>query len=165
MSTNFYTLYREWQYKKITPRIIIERFIEGDPEFDLIDYRVFCSHGIPQLIQVEIDTYSNHTRAFYDIGWKRQPYTYNYPLTEKQVPRPKKINEMLEIASQLTNSLNFCRVDFYIENEKIIVGELTFTPIAGYALFQPIDFDFELGELIDLKSISTKSRVSSLIKE
>jgi len=152
LNTNFYKISREWQYKNIKPRILIEKYIQGDPELDLVDYRFFCKNGNPQIIQTEIDTYSNHTRAFFDTDWHQLPFSYNYPITKKVVPRPWNFEQMLQIAKNLTNDFHFCRVDLYNNDGNIIFGEMTFTPYAGFANFTPKEYDLILGNLFDLNS-------------
>lgn len=150
MSQNFYRRFREWHYKDIKPKIIIEQFIEGDPDFDLVDYRVFCINGKPQIIQVEVNTYTYHTRGFFDLNWNNLNFTYKYPLTNKRVPRPEQLPEMLQLSSQLTENIRFCRVDFLINEKKLTFGEMTFIPFAGYANFEPKSYDMYLGKLIPI---------------
>lgn len=150
LRSDFYRVYREWQYKDASPRIFIEKYIDCDPNYGLVDYRVFCKHGEPQLIQIELNTYTNHTRGFYSINWERLPFTYNYPFAEVLLPKPSNLEEMLSVASRLTQDLHFCRVDFFDEKSKLLISEMTFTPIAGFAVFEPKHYDYELGTLIDL---------------
>lgn len=150
MKCNFYERFREWQYKNIKPKILFERYIHGDPDLDLIDYRIFCREGQPQIIQVELNTYTIHTRAFFDINWNNLNFSYNYPLTYKHVSRPEKFTEMLNMAAALSKDLRFCRVDFFIENHRLIFGEITITPVAGFAAFSPKEYDLKLGKLIPI---------------
>ncbi len=152
LNTNYYELSREWQYKNVKPKILIEKYIQGDDELDLVDYRIFCKNGIPQLVQTEIDTYSNHTRAFFDIEWHQLPFSYNYPITKKVVRKPRNFEEMMEISEKLTKDFHFCRVDFYNNDGNIIFGEMTFTPYSGFANFTPKEYDLKLGNLFDLNS-------------
>ena len=45
--------------------------------------------------------------------------------------KPSGLNKMLDIASVLSKDFPFVRVDFYLLGERIVFGELTFTPAAG----------------------------------
>lgn len=150
LSQNYYNGWREWQYKNIVPRIIIEEYLEGDPELDLVDYRVFCTNGEPQIIQVELNTHTHHTRGFFDRNWNNLRFSYNYPQINIEMPRPELLSEMLFLSSRLSANLKFCRVDFFINQDKLIFGEMTFTPVAGFAHFEPRSFDLILGKLIPI---------------
>lgn len=151
LASDFYKIYREWQYKGMKPKIIIERYIEAGGDYGLVDYRVFCKHGKPMLIQVELNTYTNHTRGFYTTNWERLPFTYNYPMAEQELPKPINLEQMLMASSLLTKDLHFCRVDFFNEKGILLVSEMTFTPIAGFAMFEPKEYDQILGDLVEIK--------------
>lgn len=55
---------------------------------------------------------------------------------------------MVEIAKKLSEDFNFVRVDFYIINNKVYLGELTFTPADGFQIFKNRDCDLKLGKLL-----------------
>ena len=42
LKRNFYYYGREWPYKNVKPRIIIEKYMEDNIQKDLIDYKSFC---------------------------------------------------------------------------------------------------------------------------
>lgn len=149
MHQNFYKRFREWQYKRINPKIIIEKYIENSTKYGLIDYKVYCNQGKPRIIQIDVCRFTHHKRAFFDINWNRLNFTYKYPNLKESVVKPKLLDEMLEKASQLSGPLKFCRVDFYIDCEKLIFGEITFTPEAGFAHFTPQEVDTNLGQLLN----------------
>jgi len=44
--------------------------------------------------------------------------------------KPKFMNEMLTCAKKLAQPFPFVRVDFYVNDNKIIFGEMTFSPSA-----------------------------------
>ena len=49
-----------------------------------------------------------------------------------------------------TQGFRFVRVDFYNINGKIYFGELTLYPGNGWEEFEPLDWDYKLGEWINL---------------
>jgi glutathione synthase/RimK-type ligase-like ATP-grasp enzyme len=54
---------------------------------------------------------------------------------------------MVEIAEFIAEKAvgdDFIRVDFYLSNGKIYLGELTFTPEGGRAKFEPRQVDIDL---------------------
>ena len=46
--------------------------------------------------------------------------------------RPKQLDEMIDIAKSLSKNIPCLRVDLYLCNDKIYIGELTFSHFAGW---------------------------------
>ena len=148
MKSNHYYHGKEWAYKNIKPRIICEKLIKGignSPN----DYKVFCFNGKPELVQVDVDRFSNHKRSLFDLNWNVIDVNYTYPRCDF-VKRPKSLRDMLEYAKKLSLGFPFVRVDFYYENGQILFGEMTFYPDSGYNKFIPKNFDEYLGTLLEL---------------
>lgn len=143
---NFYHVHREWQYRNIKPKVLVEQYIPGDKEFGLLDYKFFCFDGKPTYIQVDVDRFSGHKRVMFDTDWNKLDFSIIYPQSNKLIPKPKRLKEMVFLAERLSSQIPFCRVDFYCIETKIIFGEITFTPEAGYAVFLPDRFDREFGD-------------------
>lgn len=151
ISTNFYQFYREWQYKNIKPKILVEQLINANSVFGLIEYKIFCFSGKPTIIQLNLNRFTDLSLQFYDVEWERLPISLeHYTYSTKDVPKPTNLDELLTVAKQLSAGLRFCRVDLYNEDGKIYFGELTLTPNAGVKKIEPFEFDLELGKLINL---------------
>ena len=152
MKNNFYYNYREWPYKNIKPRIIIEEFIGSN----LTDYRFYCFNGKVELIYMYINETKDMDKPepikcnIYDRNWNLQNFHQNSLPTKEKYECPEKINEMIEIAEKLSKETKFLRVDMYIKDEKILFGELTFFPGAGFSKFYPESIDEELGKKLIL---------------
>jgi len=137
----------ETQYDGIDPVILIERFMTDDHYDHPLDYKFFCFHGEPWFIQVDIDRFGHHKRNIYDAAWRLAPFELHYR-NGRDIPRPNKLDEMLEIARKLSADFEFCRVDLYLLNdEQILFGEITLYPGGGFERFFPRQWDFKLGEL------------------
>ena len=103
---------RRW-YASIPPRILVERFIEDRTYGVPLDFKIWVFHGIAQFVQVDFDRFSTHTRTFYDRHWRRQRWGVGFPLGP-DVARPRKLDEMFEVAEQLASfDPDFVRVDLY----------------------------------------------------
>ena len=48
------------------------------------------------------------------------------------LPKPTNYEQLFKYARILAKPFAFVRVDFYLERGKVIFGELTFTPSAGF---------------------------------
>lgn len=148
---------REWAYTGITkPRIIVEEFLENpvEPEAGISDYKILCFGGVPKIIIYDCDRYIEHRRNVYDTEWNRIFVDSDCKQKEVEIPKPENFQDMLDIASKLSEDFPFVRVDLYNLKGKIFFGELTFYPWSGYVTFNPDSFDFELGRFFNELSLS-----------
>lgn len=140
-------------YKDIEPKIIAEKFIE-DKSGLLIDYRFICFDGEVFFCWVDFYEGDNHYSNIYNLEWELQPWKLvpmeNYP---KEIPRPEKFNEMLNIATKLSAGFLHARVDLYSVNNKTYFGEITFTSTGGYRLIEPEEYNYKIGQLWDISDI------------
>jgi TupA-like ATPgrasp len=144
---NAYYLSREKQYKQIKPLIICEELLE----FEIYDYKFFCFSGKAEFIQVDIDRFTNHKRAFYNLRWQKLPFSIRYEISEKNLVKPAQLEEMERVAAILSKNFLFCRIDLYIHNNQVYFGEITLIPGGGNEPFLPQEYDKKIGELIDIK--------------
>lgn len=157
LGTNFYKIYREWQYKNIERKILIEDLLATNSPFGLLDYKFFCFNGSPQYVQLNIDRFTDFSLLFLDVEWNLlQVSLEHYPRSNKVIPKPENLPELIDVARALAQGLKFCRVDLYSLDNKIFFGEMTITPNAGMKNFYPPEFDLKLGSLIDLNSKALK---------
>lgn len=153
LKSKIYPEFREWPYKHVKPRIIAETLLELDNIKDLTDYKIFCFNGSPKYIQVIQDRSTNETIDFFDVEWNHMPF---YGLNPKcknsnySIKKPVNLEKMIDIARTLSENIPFLRVDLYNLNGRIYFGELTFFPGSGFGKFTPDQWDYKLGELIQL---------------
>ena len=154
MNINYSILGQELNYRDIQPKIIIEKYM-NDSSGDLRDYKVNCFNGKPKCIWMDIDRHSNHKRNLNDLNWKQLPYKVN--LHYATFPSPKKprcLKELVKLASILSKGFSYVRVDFYIINEKIYFGEMTFYSEGGLADIIPSSFEKRLRSLIKFPKLA-----------
>ena len=58
--------------------------------------------------------------------------------------------EMIQIAADLAAPFPHVRVDFYEQNGRIIFGEMTFFDGSGFYSFDPDEWDFTIGNMLEL---------------
>ena len=162
LKTNYYHSGREWPYKEVKPRILIEKYMEDKKTRDLKDYKFFTFNSVTKCIQVDYDRFTNHKRAYYDTSWKRLPFTTCYPSDYSiEIDKPDNFEEMKKIVDKITSTIEnnkFLRVDLYSINEKIYFGELTFYPGSGFEKFFPEEWDYKLGEMIDISMVDNNEK-------
>lgn len=147
---NFYWLNREWPYKNVKPRIIAEPYLE-DEDGELKDYKVFTFNGEPKIIQIDYNRFKGHLRNLYDTEWKRLDVTIQFPTDiNREFTKPLVLEQLLEISRKLSKGIPHVRTDFYIINDKIYFGEMTFFHGSGFEKIIPESFDVEMGSWIKL---------------
>lgn len=150
---------REWAYENDYPRrIIIEKLLHHKPYFkEMPDYKFYCFNGVPKYCQVVGNRHSVETIDFFDMDWNHLPFTGLNESTKNvinnskdPIPKPDSFELMVKIASKLSMSFPFARIDLYDSVEGIFFGEITFYPASGYGHFYPDEWDIRLGNLIQL---------------
>lgn len=154
LKQDYYIQHREWPYKNVPRRIVCEQYMENASTGNLDDYKVFVFNGKARCIQVDYDRFTDHHRNFYDTDWEYLPFTTCYPTNpDHVVDRPDALEEMLGLAEKIAMDLGcipFVRIDFYIIDNCVYFGEITFYHGSGYEEFTPEEWDAKLGEWIRL---------------
>ena len=139
---------REWVYKNLKRRLVVEKYME-DSSGGLLDYKFFCFNGEPRFMQLEVGRYTDfNTRNFYDMEWNLMPFGKELEHNPNViVEKPKAFEEMKKIAKKLSAPFSFVRVDLYEVQGKVYFGELTFFPAGGAPDFKPIEYDEVVGDM------------------
>lgn len=142
---------KEWPYKNVNRRFFAEEYVESENEA-LRDYKLLVYNGRVQNLFVvfERETNRNPYINFYDREWNLLPFERDHPNYNKSIASPKYLKEMITLAEQLAKDIPFVRVDFYCNFDKVLFGEMTFYPGSGFESFQPIEWDYKLGDLITI---------------
>ena len=147
MKQNLYIYGREWNYKDLEPKIIIEKYLDNN-DGQLTDYKFFCFNGKPHFVQIDHDRFSHHKQTYYDMNWRiLNVQTGHETLTEDC---PQNFEEMKSIATELSKPFPHVRIDFYNVNNKIYFGEFTYFDGSGFYTFEPDNTDFAWGKLLEL---------------
>ncbi len=155
MKTNFaYSYGFELQYKNIVPKIFAEELqeVESEKNRPYPEYKIMCFNGkakfIEQLIFISIREFKRSTHS---INWEVEEFSHNdLPVYEKELPRPKNLELMVEIAEKLAKDFKFVRVDIREVNGELYFGELTFTPCSGHMTYFPDKYNLIIGDMLDL---------------
>ena len=149
LKRNIYAAGREWCYKHIRPRIVVEELLEeqsNNKDNGINDYKFLCFYGEPKYVVLIVDRFNNSVKNIYDEHWNFINVSIDHYNNANCFPKPEGFFEMYEIAKTLSRDFPFVRVDLYYVKGKVYFGELTFYPWAGYVQFNPDVFDFVLGK-------------------
>lgn len=153
MKQNFYYKAREWPYKNVKPRIIVEKYMEDVNNEDLTDYKLMCFNGKVKcsFVCMERNSKSGLKIDFYDENWKKMNFERHYKNSNHKTKKPCNYEKMVEFSERLSKGIKFVRVDFYEIKDQLYFGKLTFYPGAGYEEFKPFEYDELLGSWINLE--------------
>ena len=155
----------EPHYWNIPRRIIAEEFLEGDEagfkSSSLIDYKFFCINGEPEIIKVMYDREKGrgYKTVTVDSSWIIRTDLVPTSVRKRNkltLPKPKSLNEMINVSRILSKPFPFVRVDLYEVNGKVYFGELTFTP-GGKNNFTE-EYLLKLGKKMDLTKAKPRTK-------
>lgn len=148
LKRNYFYPNREWPYKNIKPRIIIDRFLDDQTGKELRDYKFWCFNGKPVYMYCTIKG-DNVYENFYDMEFNPVMINHGFPRHTPEFEKPSQFELMKELAEKLSKDVPFVRVDFFQVDERVFFGEFTFYDWAGLRPFER-DWDFRLGQLLKL---------------
>lgn len=119
-------------YSRIKPMIFAEEFLEQNPGTDDLpyDYKFFCYDGEPHFILFYSGrTMNSHVTQdhVYDTSWQLVPGVVRNPKCGI-MPKPAQFEKMIDVARKLSKGYDFVRVDLYSIGDRVVFGEMTFTP-------------------------------------
>ncbi len=135
---------REWMYHDLPQTIMAERMLGGPDGALPADYKLWVIGGRVRFIHVDRGRFAHHTRNLYLPDWRPAPARLskeNHPPD----PRPAQLEKMVALAERLAEPFEFLRVDCYLVDDLLFIGELTSSPGAGFERFIPESFALELG--------------------
>jgi hypothetical protein len=143
---NYYFAGREVNYKTLRPKVIVEPLVFDSA--DLTDYRFFCVDGVPKLIQLDMDRHTRHTRKLFDPEWREMDFCILYPKSDRVIPKPDCLPEMLRVARALSAPFSFVRIDLYSDGQKVICGEITNVSANAGGIFNPLSAEEKASHIL-----------------
>ncbi|MFF2286145.1 ATP-grasp fold amidoligase family protein [Peribacillus butanolivorans] len=138
---------REWPYKDLPARFVIEEYIE-DSHGNTFDYKFWCFNGKPECVQVHTSRFGNHKKGMYDIEFEKQILDYGTGTIDFPINKPKNYERMVELATKLSEGFPFVRVDLYNLDGNIFFGEMTFYPANCNGKIRPFKYEKIFGDLV-----------------
>ena len=148
--TRYWLTRGELFYKPTKKWIIYEKYLGTQEGLWPDDFKILCFNGIPKVTQYVCDRRTRMKLGFVGMNWDYISGAPGYSEIEKLPPKPALFDEMLSIAKDLCKPFPFVRVDFYVYENSIIFGELTFMPFGGHHPVQTIVDGKTMGEMLSL---------------
>ena len=151
LNKNFAKKMYEYHYGYIKPCCYAEEYLEDSLHHkNPIDYKIYCSMGKAKSILVCSERDTGLKLSEYDTNWKKMNCVKHEYEPKKDIPKPKKLKDIIRIAEELSADIPFVRVDLYEIKDKIYFGEFTFTPAAGTCYYYTDDGMKLHGDYINL---------------
>lgn len=151
LKRNQFRKHREYPYKGVKPRIIAEQFMVDESGTELKDYKFFCFNGEPKMLLLASNRGKGTYMNFYDMEFNLLPVQRAaHPNAKNLFVKPDGFDKMKQLAKTLSKGIPHIRVDFYNINGKIYFGELTFFSGSGNIPFHPDEWDYKIGEWLEL---------------
>lgn len=142
---------REWPYKNVVPRIIVEKYIV-DKNGVLNDFKLQTFNGKVAYSFVCTDRLSKNVKfTFFDN--KKNPIPVRQCGADNDFDNaklPENYETFVVLAEKLAQGIPEVRVDFYDVDGKIYFGELTLFDSAGFGKFSPDEWDYKFGKMLEL---------------
>lgn len=156
LNQDYYLIGREWPYKNVDRRIIAEEYMVDKQYSELRDYKVLCFNGEPKVIEYHAGRFTDHqTQDFFNEKWEKmsisQSNVSGFGSSNMQIPKPILLNRMLELSAVLSEGIPHVRIDWYIVENKLYFGEITFFDGSGFDPFDDYEDDLMLGEWIKIE--------------
>ena len=150
LKRKYFYIHREWPYKNVKPRIIIEEYLSDLKEGSLLDYKIFMFNEKLAYFLICSDRNTNLKFTFFDKNGKFINMTQDGEPNDKKLSLPDNYKEMVAMAKRISKGTIESRIDFYDINGKIYFGEITFFDSAGFGKFEPNEWDKKIGDMLKL---------------
>lgn len=158
LNINYYYFEREWQYKNITPRIIVEKLLLNKNGKLPNDYKLNFIEGKLEFIYVSVDREGTNKRNIYDSDWNPMYFTWARKgkdlsaLRGEEIPPTPAFKKMIEFGAVVARLYKYVRIDFYDIDGRLYFGEITHCHGGGFDQILPHEFDLKFGEKIKLRN-------------
>lgn len=152
LKEDYYKKNREWPYKDVPRRAFAEAYME-DEFGELRDYKFFCFDGEVKALFIASDRSKGEHAVkfdFFDADFNHLPFINGHPNADVSPAKPRKFEEMKELAAKLSKGIPQVRIDFYEVGDNVYFGEMTFFHWSGMKPYEPKEWDYKFGEWIEI---------------
>lgn len=158
MDRNYFYSGREWPYKNVEKLVFAEEYIgeisdSGDDWSGANEYDFFCFDGEPRFMSYchgdKTDSDKRYN-DYFDCSFRLMDVTCGCKSCGEEHTQPELLEEMLSVAKKLSSGVPFLRVDLFVHDGRVLVGELTFYPWGGFMRFTPKEYEYRFGTFINL---------------
>lgn len=156
LAHDYSTINRETQYRAIKPRLLFEKRLGPDSPLPPSDYKFHCFRKNGELtiiVQIIMERFGKQgsRRICVTPDWAPIRIEAGEVADVASIEKPEGFDRAVALANILSEGFNYVRVDFYILEDRVYFGELTFTPKGGYVTFCDQETNRYLGSLFEVE--------------
>ena len=153
MKMDFFYAGREYPYKGIPKFIFAEKYMESSDSTteSFHDYKFMCFGGVPKIMYIETERSVGVRMNFFDLDFN--PITDiigDKPAADHEFVKPDCFDEMVTMATKMSQGMKFVRIDFRVVDGRVYFGEYTFYDNGGFRGFKPEYWDTKMANWIEL---------------
>jgi len=153
--SKYWLPHSEMQYKYAPKKIVCEEYLNDGRGLLPQDYKVYCFHGKAKYVMLCIGREYGCPKFYYfdrDMKFTRLSADALDVSEELTIPNPECVERVFQYAEKLSEPFPFVRADFFVVEDRIYFGELTFSPSAGLDGARLPETDLLLGSLLNLEN-------------
>lgn len=132
LASTFSIIEGEWAYAFIRPRVFTEEFIEPENPLPPADYKFHCAEGKMVLLQYITGRGVDPAEQMIDRDGNDAGFVFDHRFRHgDSFVKPACWGQLIDTAETLAAGFKYVRVDLYLAGNRILVGEMTFWPMAG----------------------------------
>lgn len=163
---DFYGRFREWCYKGIRPKLVVEELLVDEGGRIPPDFKIHVSNGKVREVQYIFDRFEGrNTTVHMTPEWERLHYSVNIHPYDGSFERPPQTDLMMELAEKLGKGFPFVHVDFFLCKGRVYFAETTFYPTGGFGVVVPDGWQERLAERVALEGVYDKEYFGRLSDE
>lgn len=157
LRSDYYLISREWQYKNIKRRIVVEELLQTKDGKIPNDYKLHYFNSELKIVYVSVDREGVNKRNTYDADWNPLPFSWvpkeksGKGVRGSEIAPPPTFDEMKRIGKEIAKEFKYVRVDFYDVDGKLYFGEITLHHGSGFDVFDPAEYDRVYGDMLKLQ--------------
>ena len=131
-----------------------------DDSRELIDYKFLTFNGKPEMMFIATDRQKKNSQTkfdYFDMEGNHLDIEWVYPNAEVTPQLPDSFEQMKSLAEKVAKNTTHARIDFYEVNTRVYFGEITLYHQSSIAPIFPEEWDYYLGSLINLKSVTNNN--------
>ncbi|MCE7054126.1 hypothetical protein LZF95_05525 [Algoriphagus sp. AGSA1] len=136
----------EWGYSKIKPRVLIEPLLLDKNKSIPKDYKFYCFNGVCEYFYIDFERFGNHSRSIFDREGNYLSAEILYPSIQQKHDLDN-LKDLIALVDSLSKGFDFIRIDLYLFDGNVFIGEFTHYPGSGHVKIEPYEFDKKLGDL------------------
>ena len=132
-----------WWYETMPRNLYLEEDL-GSELADAPDWKFFVCNGRVEIFQVDVDRSRNHVQTLYERDGRFLPLELYYK-SGAPVAMPTRLDDMIAVAEGIGRSFDFIRVDMFLKDDDIILGEIGLVPNGATVKIRSAELDERLG--------------------